>query len=140
MAPSWPVLAPSWSVLGRVLASQKPPKMPPRGLQDASQDEVQHRPQLGSLRGPKNLIKRLRKSKKNLSWQVNGKRVQNETWGDHVLNLFDPFKFYILLFLAPSWAVLALLGASWRSLGPFECNLGPSWHHLGTLWAYLNFD
>ena len=29
--------------LGRILASQNPPKIAQRGLQDASQDEVQHR-------------------------------------------------------------------------------------------------
>ena len=33
--------------LGRVLASRKPPEIAPRRLQDASQDEVQHRAQLG---------------------------------------------------------------------------------------------
>ena len=38
--------------LGRILASQKRPKTAPRGLQDASQDEVQHRPQLKTVRGP----------------------------------------------------------------------------------------
>ena len=40
--------------LRRILASQEAPKIAPRRLQDASQDElqhgVQHRPQLGSLR------------------------------------------------------------------------------------------
>ena len=82
--------------LGRILASQRPSqdrsKRPPR----PSQNEVQHRPQLGSLRGPKNLIKRLRKSKKKKTvLNVNGKRVQKETTGDHVVNLFDPFKSYI---------------------------------------------
>ena len=35
--------------LGRVLASKNRSKIAPRRLQDASQDEVQHRPQLGSL-------------------------------------------------------------------------------------------
>ena len=38
--------------LGRILTSQKRPKTVPRGLQDASQDEVQHRPQLKTVRGP----------------------------------------------------------------------------------------
>ena len=41
--------------LGGILASQKPPKIAPRGLQDASQDEVQHRAQFGSVRGAKNV-------------------------------------------------------------------------------------
>ena len=54
---SWGHLGPSWSRLeascgrlgpscerlGAVLASQKPPKIAPRPLQDASQDELQHR-------------------------------------------------------------------------------------------------
>ena len=54
---SWSHLGPSWSRLGAscgrlgascerlgaVLASQKPPKIAPRPLQDASQDELQHR-------------------------------------------------------------------------------------------------
>ena len=38
--------------LGRILASQKPPKTAPRGLQDASQGEVQHGPQYKTLQGP----------------------------------------------------------------------------------------
>ena len=49
LEPSGRHLGPSW---GRILASQNPPKTAPRGLQDASQDEVQHRPQLGGLQGP----------------------------------------------------------------------------------------
>ena len=59
LAPSWgrlgSVLARLSAILGRlgrILASQNPPKTAPRGLQDASQDEVQHRPQLGGLQGP----------------------------------------------------------------------------------------
>ena len=63
------VLAPSWGRLGsvlarlsailgrlgRILASQKPPKIGPKSILGASQDEVQHRPQLGEPRRPKNL-------------------------------------------------------------------------------------
>ena len=71
LAPSWDVLVQSWHVLalarlgailgrpgailgrlGRILASQKRPKTAPRGLQDASQDGVQHRPQLKTVQGP----------------------------------------------------------------------------------------
>ena len=47
LGPYW---APSWSVLGRILASQNPPKIAPRGLQDAFQDDVQHKPQLKTLK------------------------------------------------------------------------------------------
>ena len=64
---SWSHLWPSWGRLGailgrlgailgrlgRLLASQNLPKIAPRGLQDASQDEVQHRPQLEGLQGPR---------------------------------------------------------------------------------------
>ena len=50
LAPSWAVLAPSWSVLGRILASQNPPNIAPRGLRDASQNEIQHGPYLGDFR------------------------------------------------------------------------------------------
>ncbi len=50
LGPSWSrlgasrgCLGPSCERLGAVLASQKPPKIAPRPLQDASQDELQHR-------------------------------------------------------------------------------------------------
>ena len=42
-------LGPILGRLGRILASQNPPKTAPRGLQDASQDEVQHRIVLGAF-------------------------------------------------------------------------------------------
>ena len=59
---SWAVSGASWGVLmrlgsvlwafcgrlGAVLASEKPPKIAPRRLQDASQDELQHRAILAS--------------------------------------------------------------------------------------------
>ena len=50
--------------LGRILASQNPPKIAPRTLQDAPQDEVQHKPQLKTLQGPFLMEKPLRNSKK----------------------------------------------------------------------------
>ena len=49
------ILAHLGAILGRlrrILASQKPLKIALRGLQDASQDEVQHRPQLETPQGP----------------------------------------------------------------------------------------
>ena len=59
LAPSWgrlgSVLARLSAILGRlgrILASQNLPNNAPRGLQDASQDEVQHRPQLETPQGP----------------------------------------------------------------------------------------
>ena len=58
--------------LGRILATKKPTKIAPRGLQEASQDEVQHRIVLGAF-GVEKTCKNQRKN--NLSWQVNGKRV-----------------------------------------------------------------
>ena len=39
--------------LGAILASKKPPEIAPRCLQDASQNEVQHRPQLETPKGLK---------------------------------------------------------------------------------------
>ena len=47
--------------LGRILASKNPLKIAPRGLQDASQNEVQHRPQLGDPRRPNNQEKPMEK-------------------------------------------------------------------------------
>ena len=52
LAPSWAVLASSWGVLAPSWAPKTLPKIDPRGLQDASQNEVQHRPQLKTVRGP----------------------------------------------------------------------------------------
>ena len=50
--------------LGRVLASQNLPKIAPRRLQDASQDEVQLEVQLGPLRRPENLEKPMKNHQK----------------------------------------------------------------------------
>ena len=50
--PPWRHLGPSWAHLGLPNPSQDRSKRPPRRLQDASQDEVQHRPQLKTLQGP----------------------------------------------------------------------------------------
>ena len=85
LAPSWPVLAPSWSVLGRILASQNLSKIAPRGLQDASQDEVQHRPQLGGLQGPF-LVEILDRSSKK---KLGASNEREARWNDKHFVLFS---------------------------------------------------
>ena len=99
--------------LGRILASQKPPKIVPRGLQEASK-----RP-LDESRHPKKhyfscVFRHFCVSR--LSGQSS--HLLRPSWSH----------------LAPSWRHL---GASWCLLAPSWCHLGPSWRHLGTSWRHL---
>ena len=81
LGPSWRHLAPSWRYLGPSWAHLSLPNLPktfPRSVQEASKTPPKTRsnidPILGEFETKKPLKTNEKTIKKNLSWQVNGKR------------------------------------------------------------------